>query len=659
MTDEAERQYRMTVSLNVLKHLGLNLYSSTPAVLSEAVANSWDADATEVDIAWDKSKRSITIADNGVGMDLAAINEKFLFVGYERRSQDAVKTALGRHVMGRKGIGKLSLFAIADQIDVHTVRVDGGTIDRNAFRMSTPAITKAAEAEKAYEPQALDPSVTDDLEHGTRIVLSKLNRSVTKATESGLRARLARRFSIIGPANDFKVTLDGAEIGPEDRDYFKKIQYLWSIGGVGDRYADQATNADVKKTLSGVVDKKKNWKVKGWVGTVDEVKGLDEGDNRLVLLAWGKLVQEDLLADIKAGGLFTKYLTGEIQADFLDLDGEDDIATSDRQRLKQTDPRYQALKKWVEESVLKPIGNSWRDLRNEGALDDALANPAVKEWWETLDTVDDKQAAKKLIGKIGTVLKEREEDKRELYAQTILAFEKLRAKHALTAIDELSDGADIGEYQRVFGGQDDVEMVLYHQIASGRVAVLGSFQNIAGTKKEKVVQKYLYEHLWLLDPSWERPTTNKALEQVVDKYWMKKGAKLSKAEAKGRFDIKVVTTAGQQVIIELKKGDIKPSFSVLYGQMGKYYETLSKVLAAQLQTVNPSIRVVALVGKRPDDMGQEKQEIALSGINGTILTYDELIDNSQQAYSQYIEASSKASTLNAILTRITDQIDDD
>ena len=43
-------KFTMSLSLNVLNHLGINLYSNIPAVLSEIVANSWDADATEVKI---------------------------------------------------------------------------------------------------------------------------------------------------------------------------------------------------------------------------------------------------------------------------------------------------------------------------------------------------------------------------------------------------------------------------------------------------------------------------------------------------------------------------------------------------------------------------------------------------------------------------------
>ena len=45
MTDH---DYTMTISLNVLNHLGLNLYSNVPSVLSEVVANSYDADAEGV-----------------------------------------------------------------------------------------------------------------------------------------------------------------------------------------------------------------------------------------------------------------------------------------------------------------------------------------------------------------------------------------------------------------------------------------------------------------------------------------------------------------------------------------------------------------------------------------------------------------------------------
>lgn len=60
--------YNMRISLNVLQHLGIGLYSSFPAVLSEIVANAWDADATEVKINIDRENKQIIIIDNGHGM---------------------------------------------------------------------------------------------------------------------------------------------------------------------------------------------------------------------------------------------------------------------------------------------------------------------------------------------------------------------------------------------------------------------------------------------------------------------------------------------------------------------------------------------------------------------------------------------------------------
>ena len=53
----AKRPLEMKITLNALEHLGMNLYSTIPAVLSEIVANAWDADASQVS-AWRRGDRS-------------------------------------------------------------------------------------------------------------------------------------------------------------------------------------------------------------------------------------------------------------------------------------------------------------------------------------------------------------------------------------------------------------------------------------------------------------------------------------------------------------------------------------------------------------------------------------------------------------------------
>ena len=110
----SEHKYEMSITLNVLNHLGINLYSNVPAVLSEVVANSWDADASHVNI--EIEAKSITITDDGDGMDEVDINKKYLTVGYKKRDDTKVTAIHKRPVMGRKGIGKLCFSQLQIQL---------------------------------------------------------------------------------------------------------------------------------------------------------------------------------------------------------------------------------------------------------------------------------------------------------------------------------------------------------------------------------------------------------------------------------------------------------------------------------------------------------------------------------------------------------------
>ena len=76
---QATPTFEMTVDLNVLEHLGINLYSNIAAVLTEAVANAWDADASSVQIRVDPNSEWIEIEDDGVGMSVDDLNGKYLY----------------------------------------------------------------------------------------------------------------------------------------------------------------------------------------------------------------------------------------------------------------------------------------------------------------------------------------------------------------------------------------------------------------------------------------------------------------------------------------------------------------------------------------------------------------------------------------------------
>ena len=179
--------YVLTLDLRVLDHLGINLYSNAAAVLSEAVANAWDADAQLVKV--NIGDAEITIEDSGIGMNLKQINDRFLKAGYDKRAEEGETSAAGRPFMGRKGIGKLALFSIAEVIQVHT----RSGKETHAFEMRTSKIRETIAARNDYYPM---PITFDGPAKGTKIILRGLKKKRTGASVAALRKRIARRFSV-------------------------------------------------------------------------------------------------------------------------------------------------------------------------------------------------------------------------------------------------------------------------------------------------------------------------------------------------------------------------------------------------------------------------------------------------------------------------------
>lgn len=655
MNNEKQPDYTMKIALTTLRHLGIGLYSSIPAVLSEVVANSYDADATTVNIDIDRENGTVTIVDDGWGMTKDDLNNKFLNVGYSKRESESAVTPKGRHVMGRKGIGKLALFSIAETVEVQsakkTVSESGDSVmGRHGFVMKSSEIEHAIRSDQQYHPTAI-PDENLDIKSGTKIVLKNLNSSLG-ATESFLRKRLSRRFSVIGPENNFSVIINNNEIGIEDRDYFGKLEYIWHIGEGSEKYKSLAKNATKDEHIDGNVDLELGYKVTGWIGTIDEQKNIEEGNNSIVILAWGKLIHEDILKDMKESGVYANYLMGEIRADFLDDDTKDDIATSDRQSLKETDPRFAQLKEYIRSKVLKNIQSKWTDWRTSGAEEKATQNPKVKEWFQSLNN-DNKKYARSLFGKIESFPIKDAEYKRQLYKHGILAFQTLAMRQNLSVLESISSESDLKLFADIFASVDELEAVHYYEIVKGRLEVLKGFETIANTAKERVVQGYIFNHLWLLDPSWERASTDKIIEERVMTSFGQINANLTQEELEGRIDIRYRTAADKHIIIELKKGDRKITVYELAAQVNKYISALRKCLLTIEPNKQHVIEAICLVGDIPapsDNIRLVNETLAAS--SARFLTYDNLITQTRESYSQYLEADKKISKIQDLIDSI-------
>ncbi|MDE0609337.1 MAG: ATP-binding protein [Anaerolineaceae bacterium] len=481
------------MSLNVLRHLGLGLYSNVAAVLSEVVANSWDADAEHVCISIDSVNQKIVIQDDGHGMTIDDANKKYLTVGYERRKADTASLTprFKRPVMGRKGIGKLSLFSIARTVEVHSIKDN----HKHGFKMDSDDIEKRIreKPKSPYFPDEIDRSEFE-LDRGTRITLTNLKRQL-QWTGKPLRRRLARRFSIIGPQYNFEITLDGEPITIDDRDYHNKLQYIWTFGERGLRSRDDARKLEHSEARSNRIriEGCSEYEIDGWIGTAFESKQLRDSDtkesiNKIVVMTRGKLAQEDILEEFGEGGLYTKYIFGEIHANFLDLDDQDDIATTSRQRLIEEDPRYQLLKEKLL-IELKHIQGKWTELRNLQGPEKALAYPQIEQWFRDLNP-DHKAKAKKLFGRINQLTVDDQEQKRQLFISGVLAFESLKLRNLLYRLDEVSP-KNLQVLEEVFIQLDDLEASAYFQIVKDRLAVIRKLTGLADDNaKECALQKH-------------------------------------------------------------------------------------------------------------------------------------------------------------------------
>ena len=647
-----EHTYRMTISLNVLKHLGVGLYSNVPAVLSEAVANAWDADAARVRICIERD--TITIEDDGHGMSVGDANDRYLRVGYQRRKESGGLTPiLERPVMGRKGIGKLSLFSVAKTVSVYSVK-DG---QAHGFKMDTDLIEEGIRNKKPdYYPERLDVEGIAP-KQGTKIVLSDLKRRTHQS--SNLRKRLARRFSIIGDKNGFEVLLNGEPITVKDRAYHEKLQYVWTFGSIGREAAANVPGIKQYARPPEVQVDGRAERIDGWIGTVQkagQTKDADTGEslNAISIMVRGKMAQEDILEEFGEGGLYSSYVIGEIHADFLDMDDKDDTATTGRQRLIEDDPRYQALRDKIK-CELKTIQNQWTAQRNKDGPNVALAFPGIQEWYDTLDA-GHKTTAQRLFGRINQYTVDDDVTKRRLFVGAILAFEVLKFRNLLDLLKDIKvDNLDtLGD---VFRQLDEIEANAYYQITKDRFEVINKLGELVDDNaKERVIQEHLFDHLWLLDPSWERATHTEHMESSIRKAFEAVDKDLTDEQKKSRLDIKYTTTGNKHVIIELKRPERALDSMDILAQIKKYRGAVTKALKAANKSGEP-LEFVCVLGREPTDWksyqeSEQESRDALEQFHARIVMYDELIENAERAYKDYTEQRRNVTQLYRLIQKI-------
>ncbi|MFZ2451377.1 MAG: ATP-binding protein [Methylovulum miyakonense] len=657
--------YSFKIDLNVLNHLGLGLYSSTPAVLTEIIANAYDAEATEVSINFDKQNNKVTIIDNGHGMSPDDLQNKFLNVGYARRNSSEFTQNKKRRVMGRKGIGKLAMFSLANIVNISTQQNGNKAI---GISVNVAELKETIKNKLEYKLEPMNSSSQLPSPEGTVIELSDLNRTIISVTEPHLRQRLARRFSILGNNSTlpFIIKIDGTNVTIADRGFHEHVQFFWSIGGdeaeenlklckniAQDRETKEKRITDLEPCISS----DSALTIRGFIASVTkpkQLRNLDTNINQISIFANGRVFQEDVLPILSTSDHFNSYLVGEIHADFLDQD-EIDRATASREAIKQNDPKYKALLGHLH-TYLQRVADNWDEWRKALGYENLPdRNLFVEEWLNSLEDKRDRKSAEKLImsvynNQFSPNDKQNDDYKKDLYRSTIIGFEKLKAKRQLAKLDSITSVIS-PEFQAIFRSLDDMEESYYWDITNSRLHIIDKFKKIVDQKElEKVAQEYLFQHLWLLDPTWDRIKGSEHLELTLTDEL--KRAK-EDAESGARIDIAYRNSAGRQIIIELKRPGIKPNFYKLLEQAKKYKDAVGQYLREHNDIFHGSVDAIDICLLLEKDIAMdEDQKNMLKNANARIITYKGLIENAYKVYQEYVNAHQEASRIEQIVQKI-------
>ena len=534
--------------------------------------------------------------------------------------------------------------------------------------MDADRIREAIEAEdpstaKEYEPERI-PFDREIPSKGTILHIDGLKQTrVTQSTFAGLKQRIARRFSVL---DDFTIRVNGEEVTFKDRDYFHKARFIFQYGKDYasrcrnlDRDADNGQPMSYSRANSfdgdGIVGEEGDYAIDGWIGIARrsndlDAEGGDDNLNKIAVVVRGKVAQEDILQEFRLGGMITKYMFGEIIAEFLDEDDKDDIATSSRQSIAVDDPRYVALKAFLS-GELRHIWIETNKLKDKKGLQNALSdNPPLEEWFDGLPSKL-KPRAMRIFAEIDKANID-EERKRDFYANGVLAFERLKMDASLELLDTI-DESNVEAFLAFLAELDAIEAANYREIVNERLKVIRKLnESTSEDVKEHVLQKYIFEHLWLLDPAWERATEYANMEQRIQAVLPEDPNKTIHL----RTDIRYRRIAAGHVILELKRASRRLAKTEIEEQLTKYMTAVRAELKKDPAEAALPMEGVCLVGKLPrgwDDPEERRiDEDSLRPRRIRIITYNELINNAESAYAKFLAATASTKELSQLLDRI-------
>ncbi|MGB8647290.1 MAG: ATP-binding protein [Anaerolineae bacterium] len=606
------RTFHITVLGRTLEHLGVQMYKRRDIAIAELVANSWDAGATQVDIAvpgadhYQPEASEISITDNGTGMDDDQVENEYLVVGRNRRTEDPSRRK--RPVMGRKGIGKLAGFGLASEMMVLTWKGDVCTqLTLNAKLLQTnPGTTKRLQIPGKVGPR---PDGTSS-SHGTKIILRSLKHK-TAPDIVGLNDALARRFSR-RVRGEMDICVNGQVIS----DPFLPLEGRFPENGFDE---EKLPGGQTIKYYFGFA--KSNIQSK-------ELQGF-------TIYVRGKTAQAPpffFFVEATASGLhWARYMTGEIEADFLDesADNESDVISTDRQEIDWADEGSQELLAWGQKLTRKAL-RDWADHRGIELEKHAMEIPGIKDRVILLDPPSQRQVSH-FLKRLGQA--EPDPDRvTDLADALVRAYEYRHFHDVIEEIDTASeDPQQLALLLQHLSEWKVLESRAILEVIKGRLDVTEKFHTMLANNAPETASAQELDNLhdllagqaWILNPEWQVLAEEKKISTQL-RQWHAKEVK--DGDDRLRYDFLALSDDNRLVIIEIKRSGHAVELDELQ-RLEQYTERLAVSSDKVLRWV--------LICSGRFNLTAQKLEVWKNREDGEIREWGEIYERTHRYYAHY------------------------
>ncbi|EPM7855812.1 ATP-binding protein [Vibrio alginolyticus] len=603
---------------NTIEHLGVSLYSKLPSVLSELISNSWDADAdtVEIDFIENGDDKEIIYIDDGEGMTFDELNRKYLVIGRNRRRDTKQQTSTkGRPVIGKKGLGKLSVFGICDEIEVVSIK-EG---KKNHFIMNLQEIKDSRGNE--YSPELLAHDEPTSIPSGTTIRLKQIRRK-SGFNLDDIALSLSKKF-IIFSEMDTRITKNGvadSKVQVTNELKFQTLNQEFSWSFPNEKYDPSYPYWN---------------KMKGSVITL-ETPVKDTEMRGIYLTSRGKIVNVASFYGARDNDQFHSYVTGYLEVDFID-DFDDDVISTDRHSLNWEHEETRALQEYLQ-VIIRKIGTEWKKKRGGKKKQQVKVqrNVDVDVWKGSLPTFE-RDLSDKIIDPILENSNIDVDESADIISNVMGKFDNQAYKEYASKIADLSeDGSDIPKLLQLMDDWKTIESKQYRALAISRVEVIKKFENYLNTNTKEVptLHNFLKKFSWLLDPRIlefrDEVTYSTLLKESFPEEELD--------ESNRRIDFLCSNALGDILyVIEIKRSNYKVDLKAI-DQAYSYGAFLKHKYASATGFSKVVCFVVGGEKNSEDYMFQEREDTYMKSGSVFVKTYRELLEQSKEYHREFIEA---------------------